>query len=358
MISEIGSNFWLDPEEIFEKKEIDGAVFDYKYADSVFTSSGRSAISFVLKDIAASGRKVALLPIYTCESVIQPFIDMGYEPKFYSVNENLCCDKEQFWKEIEKTNPTVILVHSYFGFNTLRELVKPIGQAGKNGVKIIEDTTQTLYSSYKKLNADYQIGSFRKWAGLPDGGYALKKVGSFKDKPVKTDVDFEKIKLDAMYAKHEYILTGTGDKSAFLEKYIQAEKLLDNQDKYYKISPSSLTVQANLDLKELTEKRRNNYKILLNGLKDNGVFDIIFKTLPNDTVPLYFPVICTTERKKVQEYLREKQIYAPIVWTKSDLLKEIPVSALKLYEKMLCIPCDQRYDTDDMQRIIEICAQI
>lgn len=38
-------------------------------------------------------------------------------------------------------------------------------------VVIIEDLTHGMFSSFKRLNADFFIGSLRKWLPIPDGAF-------------------------------------------------------------------------------------------------------------------------------------------------------------------------------------------
>ena len=81
-------------------------------------------------------------------------------------------------------------------------------------------------------------------------------------------------------------------------------------------------------------------------------------SLPKNVTPLYFPVICIEDRKSVQEYLREKKIYAPIVWPKPSYITERINEADFFYEHLLCIPCDQRYGIEEMKYIVECCNKI
>jgi len=68
---------------------------------------------------------------------------------------------------------------------------------------------------------------------------------------------------------------------------------------------------------------------------------------------LYFPVL-VDDRAAFQKYLVSNAIYAPVVWPKDDNQPMQCEGAENAYQHLLCVPIDQRYDADDMNRIIEV----
>lgn len=350
MLSEIGSNFWLSPDA---KKEsgIDVSIFNVSYEDSVFTSSGRGAVSLILSEQKSHSRR-ALLPSFTCESVIEPFVRKGYDVEYYSVGESLVVSEERFTAEVKLSRPDVILVHNYFGFDTASGISEILSDLMSEGITVIEDITQSLYSSFCRLPADYLTGSFRKWAGIPDGGFALKSKGKFGNRPDKEDCRLTEAKKTAMEAKYAYLFNGIGNKEDFLKKYAEAESLLENEEAVYGMSGFSVLQQANLDVRFLRERRRSNYLKLANEV--GKVVRPLFTVLPDDVVPLYFPVLCGGRRKELQSLLRSNCIYAPVVWPKPPVITSSMEKADCFYNDLLCIPCDQRYGRDEMEKIVSV----
>lgn len=352
MQREIGSNFWF--ENISNHRgDIDTKIFNTEYSDIAYTSSGRDAIRLVLHDIKVSSRK-ALLPEFTCNSVIQPFVDLGYEIVFYPIHSDLSINEEKFEEILYSFLPGVIYIHNYFGFDTSGNISNVFENIQRHHTVVIEDITQVLYSSFDRLEADYLVGSFRKWAGLADGGFALKKKGKFSYKPNEVAENMVSIKLDAMQLKTKYMLDGIGDKRVFLSKYSEAENLLDEQKTIYKMSDYSFKIQSGLDIDYLCKQRIENYQYLASALIECNLFKIVFDVLPDNVVPLYFPILCTTNRMQIQNTLREHDIYAPIVWPQSDLIEYPQEETHYVYTHILCIPCDQRYALDDMEEIVAI----
>ena len=356
MLSEIGSNFWLNPNELIINKPIGSPErFGCIGNDYVWLSTGRSAIRFVIEAIEYSKpsiKKVAVLPSFTCDTVFEPFLKKGYEVYYYPVEKNLKTTSDAIQQAVKEHDASIVLFHRYFGFNTLDgqvdKLCDTLRQWGKYS---IEDCTQCLYSDIHRAKSDYTVGSIRKWLGTPDGGFAVSRGELFINKPYKEDKDLEDAKVKASYTKFRYLFNHQGDKNEMLAMYRKAEDILDQQTEIFAISSMSAKVQANLDINEMVNKRRDNFKVLSQSLRHQ--IQPLF-TLENAyTVPLYFPIL-VEDRDSLQKHLTQNAIYAPIVWPKSDLQLKVCDSAEYLYQHLLCIPIDQRYETDDMRRIVEV----
>lgn len=355
MVGEIGSNFWLNPNEEFSEVPIRTPIqFNCKGNDSVWLSTGRSAIRFVIETIEKrrSGlKKVAVLPSFTCNTVIEPFLKSGYMVFYYPVEKDLRTTSDAILQTVIENDATIVLFHRYFGFDTLDGQVDKMFEILHDlGKYTIEDCTQCLYSDIHRSNCDFAIGSIRKWTGTPDGGFAVCREGEFSGKPQKTDVILEKAKVEASYAKYRYLFEYEGEKSEMLAMYRHAEDILDNQTEIYAISTTSVKVQSNLNIDNLKRKRRENFKLLGNIISSR--VKTVF-CLNNQEVPLYFPII-VGDRSALQKHLVDNAIYAPIVWPKDEQQPIQCEGAEYLYNHLLCIPIDQRYNQDDMRRIAKV----
>lgn len=360
MLSEIGSNFWLDPkDDLSGHGDIMLADFGLVGTDSVLLSTGRGAEEYVLREIERRNEKlskVALIPPYTCETVIEPFLRLGYEIHTYLINEQLHTTAEMLGSSIRQSSASVVLLHNHFGFNTLDGCEDVIRTYSQKGVVFVEDRTQCIFSSFDALPVDYFVGSLRKWAALPDGGYAVCSDGQFPNKPSCYDQALTEAKIRASVAKYQYLFNDIGDKASFLEMYSAAETILDEENTFFSISPVSKSVFCSLDIAEVKEKRRQNYQALHDALIARSDMKIVLGEPTDNTVPLYF-VLKTKHRKELQNFLRNNQIYAPIVWPRTHQEISVCKDAETLYEQALCIPIDQRYDLEDMQHIVKCINQ-
>lgn len=358
MRNEIGSNFELNPEISLDcyGSTLGIEFLELKGNDSAFLSTGRGAENFVLATISERNpdiRKVALIPPFTCHTVIEPFIKHGYKVISYQIDSALNVNLNKFRESLIASEAQVVLVHRYFGFDTLKGFEEIIDEFSPKGIVFIEDITQCIYSGFDSLPVDYIIGSLRKWACLPDGGFAICKTGVFMNKPSNYDRELERLKLEASYAKYEYLHNNIGEKQHYLDLFRKAEQQLDLEVSYFHISPASVAIQKSLDLPMLKKKRRDNYRRLYEELKGSDMLQILTPELTEADVPLYF-VISLKEREELQNHLRLHDIYAPIVWTKAEVCPEICNEAQSIYESVLCLPIDQRYGENDMERILNV----
>lgn len=356
MQREIGSNFWLNPYEYLTENPLKSpAQFGCDGSDYVWLSTGRSAIRFVIEAIEKNCpglRKVAVLPSFTCNTVFEPFLNKDYEVHYYPVEKNLSTTVDSILQTVIEYNPSIVLFHRYFGFDTIDGRLDVFCDTlRKLGKYSIEDCTQCLYSNIPRSKSDYTVGSIRKWTGTPDGGFAVCKKGSFLCKPQIADVKLEKAKIEASYAKYHYLYDNKGDKSVMLNMYRHAEDILDQQSIIYSISETSAKVQSNLDVGYLRKKRQDNFIFL----RDSIITPIkpIFNLETDREIPLYFPIL-VEDRSALQKFLVENAIYAPVVWPKDEKQPKQCETTEYLYSHLLCIPIDQRYDQDDMNRIVKV----
>ena len=359
MWREIGSNFWIDPRTVDTKSsELGFLKINLKEANSVLLSTGRSAISYALQNIKKIKKKedlVALIPPFTCDTVLQPFLDEGILSFAYDINETLNINAERLKFFIESNNADVVLIHRYFGFDTAVGVEDVIKEYQNKGVIFIEDRTQNLFSTFESLPADYVVGSLRKWGPIPDGGFcSVVKGGSlYITQPEMYDRELVEKKLKAFSLKYEYMENGRGDKKILLQAYIDAENTLDSEDDFYKMSKESVAIWNYLDFIGMAAKRRQNYQYIFNYIRKLKDLNLLTGELQDGIVPLYL-AITTSNRNQIQAHLREHAIYAPIVWPKPNFCPAISKTVQKIYDHVLCLPIDQRYDLDDMERMIKV----
>ncbi|HHY01165.1 MAG TPA: hypothetical protein GX531_07340 [Methanothermobacter sp.] len=349
MKKEIGSNFWIDKKK-FENCIVDNKKLlnDLKLTDEnfFFFSTCRQAIRFCLQDINSTNKR-ALIPEYTCYSVIEPFIKEDFKIFHYPVDKKLDVKTSFLNDLIEQYNIDVLLIHPYFGFNTINE-----DKAIQENVTIIYDQTQSMYSNFDFKFFDYKVASLRKWAGLLDGAMASKRNKFHIKYSFEIDKKLENVMLEACDLKYKYMEHDIGEKINFLQKFQKGLSLIRSNNNLHRMSEKSLIIQSNLNISELIKKRRDNYKILLD-FDWESIGEVIFKVLNDSNVPLYFPIYVKNDRKLFQNYLASNNIFAPVIWSKPEYFenKKIEQTTQWIYDHILCIPIDQRYGTEDMSRI-------
>jgi dTDP-4-amino-4,6-dideoxygalactose transaminase len=349
---EIGSYFSIDPEYLEKVDEKANSIID---GDFTLYSTCRSAIKYVLDTIIGNVKR-ALLPAFTCHAVVEPFVKSGFEVYPYQINKDLSINVESLNFMVNDLKPNVILVHDYFGFDS-NDLLKNTGLLEiyrKNGIVVIEDLTQSMFSGYNHIIADYMVGSIRKWMGIPDGAFI--KGPSVKEY-TNQDYELSEAKKRAMLYKHDYLTKNKGDKAVLLSLYKAAEEILDAHSETYGMSELSKGLFSLYDIRELCSFRRRNARTLLEVLRELENIVLPFTTVAEDETPFYVPVMVKKNRKELQQFLAKNGVFATVIWgCPQEFVGRINENSKGVYEEILCVPCDQRYTVSDMIFIGELFA--
>lgn len=359
LFTEIGGNFWLKPDQWDKKSNtLSKDLFIKNAKDVYYTSSGRGAIRLCLEQIKCDS-KIVLLPYFTCDSVIEPFADNGYKIIYYEIETDFSIDTDKLDALIQQNNPSILYLQSYFGFDTLKGINRYIDKLKKETqIRIVEDITHALLGTYNYTNADYYVGSLRKWLEIPDGGILISKDSMIDSAKVHQRECTEIVNLfkEASKLKYDYSINVTPEnKDQFRKLFYKAEDLLNNQKEIFPISQVSKYILSTSDFSKIKECRIKNYNFLFQNLSEVKSLNLVFSKSDEETAPLYFCVECKGIRNEVQKKLAAEGIYAPVIWPKSDYLSEIHNNNEHFfYDDLLSIPCDQRYNLSSITNIVNI----
>ncbi len=349
MKKEIGSEFWTD--ETYENYH--HSMFTKDSRKEKFLLSGRTALDYIIQDAQESYQLDAIwLPSYCCHTMVEPFVRHNIKVEFY----------DTFWngKELVLDIPEIqaqdaLYIMQYFG--CIRDYPKRVWNIHEQGSLIIEDNTHTAICEGNKADlADYSYGSYRKWAFLPGIALAKKEHGDFiVTVPEEMNEQYLRLRNHAAHQKERYIKLGAvEDKETYLEEFRVAEEILDHDYIDYAADPYSFDQLCHLDIVRIKAKRRENARILLDGLRDMEIVTPIFPSLEEKDVPLFVPIIVQDGyRNKLRKYLTDSSIYCPIHWQISEFHAGITKKGQKIYEDELSLICDQRYDDEDMYRMLD-----
>lgn len=346
---EIGSEFWIN---LNDNVRINTEIPKWlsRFGEIVLTASGRSAISLILDQISPIC-KVALLPSYICQSVIKPFEVAGFELIYYDLDESFAPQLNQFTGD----NIGVFLHMGYFGFQTNENLSEVIRRFKSQSVIIVEDVTQTLFNAHKmEIENDFVFGSIRKWFGLPSGGFAAAVNKSINSTIPEPPTELIKLRLRSLNLKYSYIQNPNSSlKEEYLAGFISAEQMFDEDNGIYRMDSISEQIIRAVDTNYLINKRVRNFEYLLKKFITMDGIKPIFDSISENTCPFFFPVLVCNDRDRLKARLIENQIYCPIHWPIPEQIKNnISSGMMKLYDSILSIPCDQRYNFSDMERIV------
>jgi len=356
MFKEIGGNFWLEREVSEDGIPSDLLLTNFPENENVvYSSTGRGALSLILRNINIPKKRV-LIPSYICESVIKSFECHNYDIDFYEIDLDLTIDIDTFSRLVEEFDSGIIFLSSYYGLDTLKNLRSKFCSFKNRGIIIIEDLTHLFFGDTGISQADYRIASLRKWLPLPDGGVAISKNKAFKICSHQVHHSFVDMNLKAMRAKREYVkYLDIKLKNEYRSLYAASENVLDFENDFHEMSKISRLILNETDFLSMRKSRRNNYRHLDEFLKTISWLRPVFDFLPENVVPLFFPVYISRKRDDVQKYLIENEIYSPIHWpVPTHLRSKMTEKTSYIYNNILSLPCDQRYSDPEMDRICHV----
>lgn len=351
MIKEIGSIFPLDgvysPEQELSAEKGN--------QDVIFYSLCREAL-YEIAVLCGTANKKVLIPAYTCQTVISPFIEAGWSCAFYGIQRTLRIDVPSLEGLVDRTDPALVVVHPYFGMDLNKEETAALRRIREKGVMIAVDLTQCIFSRRYLDFVDFYVGSYRKWFPIPDGAFLKVCHGSSRlETPLTENAEFVTWQSDAMYLRARYFESGDQYiKAISIRLNKMADRVAEDDIRPHRMSGFSLRLKQLQDDRDIQKRRIDNYALLYDALKPGSGFEFVCGDMAGvTTAPLYFPIY-VDDRKALQRVLAEAAVYAPVLWPVEDDAVLINDDVRYIYDHLLAIPCDQRYDEEDIRRIVEI----
>ena len=306
--------------------------------DSLLHVNARSCINHVLATMSA---KTIWIPSYLCESVFT-ITSRFKNHRYYPVNYDLSIDDS--WISSIQRNDLVILI-DYFGFKCKVEIKHAIKS---KGAWLLEDASQALLSSITDPFTDFVVFSPRKYVGVPDGGI-LKTNGSLimqnRQAKFQPPSDWWEKAYTAAKCRRQFDLEGGENIWFKLFREVENEAPTGN------IAMSDFSrrlLKQGFDYRQIAEVRRSNFNCLLERLDDYA----IYHELPAGVVPLGYPCICRN-RDQVIDSLYGQLIFPPVHWAINGFVPDEFLQSHTLSNQIMTLPCDQRYDSEDMNRIAD-----
>lgn len=357
IMKEVGSVFPLDTLEIspFTKYTIDEFKDFLGLNESVlFLSLGRESFSIIARN--HSQVKRVLLPTYTCQTVCDPFVELGWDIDTYLIDEKLRIDSQDLRERVNDFKPAVLVVHPFYGTTFNQEEITVLEEVKKQGVIVVADYTQSVYCKEHLHSADYIVASLRKWFDCPDGGYIFSTCHDLSAYSSLSEyTDFIIPQRESMYLRNFYFKTGNQNlKEISIRLNKQAVRGVEKNIYPHSLSDFGLNRLLNSSVEEFGRIRFKNYNYLYRCINQNEKIRFIYNNLDElVSAPLYFPIFCEN-RSELQEQLALNKIYAPVLWPVPEYYKILNNLSLYIYNHILAIPIDQRYGSSEMKRICDV----
>ena len=144
-------------------------------------------------------------------------------------------------------------------------------------------------------------------------------------------------KYRAKQLKYHYLQSGNGLAKNYLELFQKGEELLDRQREIFSVSSRGLSrfIDFNRSLEKEGRIRRENYRILDKILKKFSI------RIQAEFYSFY--VLDVSRRDALRQYLFKNNVFLPIHWPRFSQTHN------QLYDRVLSIPLDSRYNPHDMK---------
>ena len=302
-------------------------------------SLGRTCL-FAILDTLKTKIEGVLLPDYLCGSVAEVPIRIGLQFERYHITSSLLPDVEELKKTIQRSRKNIaIVLISYFGVVDLDNVITII-RSDYPEVMIIVDDVQNFYGFGDHCDYDFCFTSYRKWFAVPDGADILKKPGTPELQYYDRQGGYVLYKTAGNILKNHIEMIGDSISLELIEK---GEKQMDEEYRYTCSDIGSKLFQR-INTGIAAEKRRKNAMVLHNGLERLGIKHYY----DSERIPLFVPII-VHNRDMIRRKLFAEKIFVPIHWPLSDADMQ---GTNELYQTELSLICDQRYDEEDMERIL------
>lgn len=301
-----------------------------------------------------STNKVVLIPAYTCSTVYKPFKQLNWECHYYSINRNFRIDTTSLLNCVKQFTPALIVLHPYCGME-LNEKELFVLKKIKSDIccKIILDNTQCIFSTKRLSFIDYYVGSYRKWFPVPDGAYL--DTAETITLPAKENEEVVLLQKTAMYLRGCYFINNNENvKSLSVHLNKVANRIMSNKITPHKMSDFSEYIYSKQDIVDNFNIRMANFLYIHYHLHTSEKISMVFRNLTEiTTAPLYYPIY-VKERRELQTKLAKHHIYLPVLWPVEDEEILINSDVKYIYEHILMIPIDQRYNENDMKKIVDL----
>ena len=292
--------------------ELDGGGGTSPLPDGVLLNSGRNALRHIVRKLNV---KHIHVPYYTCPVVWDALKAEGCGLDFYEIGEDLK-PRTRFPRN------DFVLYTNYFG--CCGGIVDELAAEYPN---LIVDCAQAYYASPKGRAS---FSSPRKFFGVPDGGvgYGVEFNPHGDEYPLDDS-------RDRMAHLH---LRKNGEVEKGYLAFKNAESSLDGA-KIMCMSPETRRMLEHIDRERYADIRTSNFAYLDNALHTEFPFH-----RSSDDVPMVYPYI--TDNPQLRSKLINGKIYVASYWPGV-------CECGNLRERILPLPIDQRYDEEDMKRIVE-----
>lgn len=341
----IGGEFELTGRELLEP--VKGARPTFGRAHELWVGTGREALLLAARDILRRGGSSHVwLPAFCCESLAQPFRQLGFQIDYYPLDERL----QVPGAELPDARPGEVFVFVHYFGHRNTTLEQHAATLARQGVWVIEDCVQAGLTVDLGRAGHYVVASYRKLLPQPDG--ALLAC----DAPIIVSLPGADEEFVSQRAWGKLLRATDAPAAQFLQMFVNSERLLDEQVTPRRISWLSLELMSRTQLDSIAGRRRCNWLHLadrLQKLVGAGWVSLLCDQLRAGEVPLGMPItVASPMRDPLRAFLAENNVFSPVHWPLPHVPHEAPFDPVHALETtVLTLPVDQRMSVPHIERL-------
>ena len=290
------------------------------HSKAIALNSGRFCLEYLLR---CRKYNKLYVPYFTCDTAVEPIIKLGIPYEFYHIDIAY-----HIIDDITLAEDEALLYTNYWGLqNEYCEIL-----AAKYSRQLILDYTQAFFSN--PIHGIDTFYSCRKYFGVADGGYLYTDA----------EADFE-IAQDESCTRMDSLLKRIDlSPEAGYDDFHKSEVAISHLP-IRRMSKLTKRLMQSIDYQRAAQKRIDNYNTLRRTLGG--------RELHYGEIPMIFPYE-SAEGQQLRQHLIANKVFVAKYWPNVDEWTEEDTVERWMANHVLPLPIDQRYDKEDMNRIIEI----
>lgn len=286
------------------------------YPDLTALNTARNALVYVCR---AKGIRKLYIPYYLCDSVSNVLDREKIAYEFYHV--------DRAFRPVFEKRPAeneYLYVVNYYGQLGNEELAEYRDRFHR----VIVDNIHAFFQT--PVEGMDTIYSCRKFFGVPDGAY------------LSTNAFLTDLPKDRSDDRMSHIIGRIADGASAHYAEFKANDASFKQLPLMTMSDLTRSLLADIDYTFVKRRREENWKTLHEGLKALNGIDVSF-----GEGPYAYPFYCG-EAVSLRKKLAERKIFVATLWP-----NVVDGEEAELTRNVMPLPCDQRYDEEDMRFVIE-----
>ena len=295
---------------------------EHYHKNAIRLNTARNCFEYVLR---ARGYDKVYIPYYTCEVMLEPLEKCNVKYEFYHINQKL-----EPAETIQLQPSEAFLYTNYYGLK--QQCVERLAQIYGN--QLIVDNAQAFFAA--PLDGIDTFYSARKFFGVADGAYL------YTEKMLGIELEQDQ-SLERM--SHLLIRADIGAEAGYADFRKNDDALCGEPIK--RMSRLTEKILCSIDYEACKVTRRRNYEEYESALSETNAIQLHLDT---HAVPLAYPFL--QESTDLRKLLILNRIFVPHYWPNVTYRTDFQLEE-KISNFLLPLTCNQRYEKDDIQRILK-----